>query len=174
MHQTDDHVAWPDKVITLMAESPWLQKSANASHRPHLDKVITFVNLLDLDQRRGLREDGQEVVNKFFNSLTPEEQKLYVDSTMERYFEVISRGLKLMTADERKRTIGRLRNDMKNVRGTTEEGDRLLQQDQEFLEFILAEDPILILREMPTKAKMELAPVIEGLTSRLQQPGMRR
>jgi hypothetical protein len=80
-----------------------------------------------------------------------------------------------MAAEDRKRLVGRLRADMRAFRTSTKSGDeeRLSKQDQEFLDVMIEEDPILFLRELPTKTKMEIAPAIEGMVSRLQGPGRR-
>lgn len=174
MHQTDHLVSWPEKVIALVEEAPWLNgpEGSPESRRLYLSQVITNFNRLDTQQRRRLREDGQESIDRFFASLNDEEQKEYVNRTVEPYFESISKGLKLIPEEERKRLVGRIRNDLKNLRGTSAEGDRLTDQDREFMEFMIAEDPILFLREAPTKVKMELAPVLEEMQSRVQ--GMRR
>jgi len=174
MQQTDDLVSWPIKVSDLAENAPWLHgmEGTHESRQQHLDKVITNLNRLDPGQRKTLREDAQPVLDAFFASLTEEEQKEYVDRTVEPYFATISKGLKLMPAEERKRLTARIRNDMKGLRGSSKDGDRLSEQDREFMDMLVAEDPILFLREAPTKTKMELAPVIEEMQARVQ--GMRR
>ena len=174
MNQTDHLVSWPDKVIALVEEAPWLQgtEGTHESRQQYLDRVITNFNRLDSPQRRSLREDGQETLDKFYASLSEEEQKEYVNRTVEPYFDGISRALKLMPEEDRKRLVGRMRSEMKSLRGASKEGDRLSDQDREFMEMMIAEDPILFLREAPTKVKMELGPVLEEMQSRVQ--GMRR
>lgn len=174
MHQTDHLVSWPEKVITLVEEAPWLNgpEGSPESRRLYLSQVITNLNRLDTQQRRRLREDAQESIDRFFASLNEEEQKEYVDRTVAPFLDGLDRGLKLLPAEERKRLVGRMRNDMKGLRGTSPEGDRLSDQDREFMETMIAEDPVLFLRDAPTKTKMELAPVLEDMQSRVQ--GMRR
>ncbi|HRJ08746.1 MAG TPA: hypothetical protein PK490_01550 [Prosthecobacter sp.] len=174
MRQTDPLVSWPQKVLDLAGAAPWHDgKTASESQRRlHLHEVITRLNQLDFQQRRALREDGQDILDKFFASLTEEEQKEYVDRTVEPYFETISKGIKLLPEDERKRMVARMRGDLRNLRANSADGDRLSDQDREFFEFMVAEDPVLFLREAPVKMKMELAPVIEDMQSRLQ--GFRR
>lgn len=174
MRQTAQLVSWPQKVLDLAEAAPWHDgKSVSESQRRlHLHEVITKLNQLDFQQRRTLREDGQDILDKFFATLTEAEQKEYVDRTVEPYFETISKGIKLLPEEERKRMVGRMRNDLKNLRAGSAQGDRLSDQDREFFEFMIAEDPVLFLREAPVKMKMELAPVIEEMQSRLQ--GFRR
>lgn len=174
MHQTDPIVSWPQKVLDLAEATPWYDgKTVTESQRRlHLHEVITKLNQLDFQQRRTLREDGQDILDTFFTTLTEAEQKEYVDRTVEPYFETISKGIKLLSEEDRKRMVGRMRNDLKNMRANSTQGDRLSDQDREFFEFMIAEDPVLFLRQAPMKTKMELAPVIEEMQSRLQ--GFRR
>lgn len=177
MHLTDDHVSWPGKVIALLEETPWLnggRATSPEARRAYLETVISNITRLDMQQSRQLREDGQEATDQFFASLTPAEQEIYVNRTVDRHFDAVSRGLKLMSPEDRKRTVTRLRGDMRSLRGNAKEEDRLSQQDQELLDAMIEDDPIALLRSLPTKAKMEIAPVIEGMVSRLQAPGMRR
>ncbi len=170
MHQTDSLVSWPEKVIQLVEEAPWLNggTSSPAARQAHVNQVITNLNRLDGPHRRRLREDGQESVDKFFASLTEEEQKEYVNRTVEPYFDTLDRALKLMPEDERKRVVARMRNDMKGLRATSKDEDRLANQDREFMEMMITEDPVLFLREAPIKVKMELAPVLEEMMTRVQ------
>jgi hypothetical protein len=174
MRGTDSYVSWPEKVIVLAEEAPWLhgEKNTASDRKLHLHKVITHLNRLKPEQKRRLREDGQEALDRFSASLTEEEQKEFVNRTIEPHFESISKTLKLLPQEERKRLIGRLRTDLKSLRGESTQGNRLSEQDQEFMDFMIADDPILFLREAPIQVKMELAPVLEDLLSRLQ--GMRR
>lgn len=174
MQRTDELVSWPGKVLGLLEDAPWLEGgSVNESERRlHLHRVITNLNRLDASQRRSLREDGQEAIDRFFASLTPEEQKEYVDRTVEPYLKTLDAGLKRLPEEERKRLVARLRGDLRHLRGNSADGERLNDQDREFLELMIDEDPVLFLREAPLKVKMELAPALEEMQSRLQ--GFRR
>ena len=174
MKQTDPLVSWPEKVIALAEEAPWLHgdEGTYESRHLYLDRLITNQNRLDVPQRRRLREEGQEVLDKFFTSLTEEEQKEYVNRTVDPHLDNLDRGLKLLPTEERKRLVMRMRNDLKNLRGRTPDGDRLSDQDREFMDMMVSEDPVLFLRAAPLKTKMELAPVLEDLQSRVQ--GLRR
>lgn len=174
MHQTDHLVSWPGKVIDLVESAPWLQGETLSAEkrRQYLAQVIMNYQRLDIGQRKSLREDAQESLDKFFTSLAEDEQKEYVNRTIEPLFETIDKGLKAMPEEERKRIVTRMRGDMKNLRGNTQEGDRLAEQDREFMEKMMADDPMLFLRGASLKTKMELAPVLEDMQSRVQ--GLRR
>jgi hypothetical protein len=174
MMQTDDLVSWPGKVQDLVEEAPWLagEKSSDEKRRQYLAQVIKNYQRLDIGQRKSLREDAQESLDKFFASLTAEEQKEYVNRTIEPLFEIIDKGLKVMPAEDRKRMVSRMRGDMKNLRGNDQEGDRLAEQDRKFMDDLVADDPMLFLREASVKQKIELAPLLEDMQSRVQ--GLRR
>lgn len=174
MQRTDELVSWPGKVLGLLEDTPWLEGGSvsESERRLHLHRLITNLNRLDASQRRSLREDGQEAIDRFFASLTPEEQKEYVDRTVEPFLKTLETGLKRLPEEEKKRLVTRLRGDLRNLRANSAEGERLNDQDREFLELMIAEDPVLFLRGAPVKVKMELAPVLEEMQSRLQ--GFRR
>lgn len=174
MHETDDLVSWPGKVQELVENAPWLagEKLSDEKRRGYLARVITNYQRLDVGQRKSLREDAQEALDKFFASLSEEEQKVYVNRTIQPLFEVIDRGLKVMPVEDRKRLVTRMRGDLKNLRGGNAEGDRLAEQDRKFMEDLMAEDPLLFLRDASVKQKLELAPVLEDMQSRVQ--GLRR
>lgn len=174
MKETDHLVSWPEKVMDLAAAAPWLDgtESTYEQRQQHLDRVITNLNRLDAPQKRRLREDGQEVLARFFASLSEEEQKEYVDRTVDPYLSSLEQALKLLPEEERKRLVTRMRSDLKNLRGKSPDGERLGDQDREFMESLVAEDPVLFLREAPMKTKMELAPLLEDMQARIQ--GLRR
>ncbi len=170
MHQTDDLVSWPGKVQDRLEQAPWLmgEKASEEARRSYLALLIRDYNRLDNSQRKKLREDAQASLDKFFASLTDHEKKLYVDSTIEPLFETIEKGLKVMPAEERKRLIGRMRGDVKNLRGSNAEGDRLAEQDRKFMEDLMADEAMLFLRGASTTQKLELAPILEDMQSRVQ------
>lgn len=174
MKETDHLVSWPEKVMDLAAAAPWLDgtESTYEQRQQHLDRVITNLNRLDAPQKRRLREDGQEMLERFFASLSEEEQKEYVDRTVDPYLSSLEQALKLLPEEERKRLVVRMRSDLKNLRGKSPKGEQLGDQDREFMESLMAEDPILFLREAPMKTKMELAPLLEDMQARIQ--GLRR
>jgi hypothetical protein len=176
MQQTDDLVSWPGKVLKLIDETPWLKGSVTShdARQRYMIQVVTNYNRLDPSQRKALREDAQELMNKFFTSLTEEEQKEYVNRTVEPLLDTIDKGLKAMPLEERKKLIGRMRGDMKGQRGEPikKESEPAADKDREFMESMIADDPIMFLREAPLETKMDLAPMLEEMYTRVQ--GFRR
>jgi len=174
MRETDGLVSWPGKVLELVEEAPWLkgQSVGEEKRRQYLAQVIANYLRLDAKQRRSLREDDQSTLDRFFASLTDAEKKEYVDRTIEPLFEVIDKALKVMPEEERKRIVGRFKGDVKGIAGNHKEGGLANPQDREWMESIMMEDPMMFLREAPLKTKLELAPLLEDMQSRVQ--GMRR
>jgi len=174
MHQTADLVSWPGKVLDLVEEAPWLKGEMLGDEKrcQYLATVIANYLRLDANQRRSLREDDQLALDRFFASLTDAEKKQYVDRTIEPLFEVIDKALKVMPVEERKRIVGRFKGDVKGIAGNNKEGGLANPKDREFMESMMAEDPMMFLREAPLKTKLQLAPLLEDMQSRVQ--GMRR
>jgi hypothetical protein len=174
MRETDGLVSWPGKVLELVEEAPWLkgQSVGEEKRRQYLAQVIANYLRLDAKQRRSLREDDQSTLDRFFASLTDAEKKEYVDRIIEPLFEVIDKALKVMPEEERKRIVGRFKGDVKGIAGNHKEGGLANPQDREWMESIMMEDPMMFLREAPLKTKLELAPLLEDMQSRVQ--GMRR
>ncbi len=174
MHETDELVSWPGKVMELLDEAPWLNGAevSKEARQHYLIKVVINYNRLDPGQRRDLREDAQESLNKFFASLTEDEQKEYVNRTVNPLLDTIDKGLKAMPAEECKKLVTRMRGDMRGQRGTPKDGDQPADKDREFMESLINDDPILFLREAPLKTKMEMAPQLEDMHTRVQ--GFRR
>ncbi|HEY1080694.1 MAG TPA: hypothetical protein VGE29_00430 [Prosthecobacter sp.] len=174
MHQTDHLVSWPEKVMGLLDEAPWLkgEEGTHESRQQHLDRVITHFNRLDSAQRLRLREDSQPLLDRFFTSLTEEEQKEYVDRTLAPHLANLDKALKLMPQEERKKLVARMLGDLKKRRKDSPDAGRLAEQDDEFIDTLIHEDPVFALKQAPLKTKMELAPMLEDLQARIQ--GFRR
>ncbi|MEZ0389777.1 MAG: hypothetical protein ACAI34_22045, partial [Verrucomicrobium sp.] len=86
MSATEKHTSTPEKVLNLMANSPWLLDEtasvSEADRRKRMDETISQINLLDFDQRRNMRSEGGEVSDRFFNSLSKEERSYFVEQTV--------------------------------------------------------------------------------------------
>lgn len=173
MWVTEDSVFSPEKTLALMADAPWLEdENLGAKQRgEHLDKVITSVVKLDLNQRNTLREDGQETMDRFFDSLTDEEKSDYVGRTVAESFNIVMKGIDKLPADDRRRIIGGIFRDMKKRAADSPEMHLMLGDDPAAFEKNFAKDMELFFNEAPLSAKMQMAPMFEGMQARMQ--GMR-
>ncbi len=111
MWLTGDQVSTPDKVLALMQNAPWhANPNLNDTLRAvHIDKVVASQNRLDFDQRRRMREDGEETLRTFFDSLSEPEQHRYVDGTVEQHLRKVLRILDSMKPEELRTVTARLR-----------------------------------------------------------------
>lgn len=173
MWVTEDSVFSPEKTLALMAVAPWLEnENLGAKQRgEHLDKVITSVVKLDLNQRNTLREDGQETMDRFFDSLTDEEKSDYVGRTVAESFNIVMKGIDKLPADDRRRIVGGIFRDMKKRAADSPEMQLMLGDDPAAFEKNFAKDMELFFKEAPLSAKMQMAPMFEGMQARMQ--GMR-
>lgn len=190
-HLTDEHIVTAEKVLNLLRSSPWMAeaKASPLARSQHIDLVAGQMAKLTFEQRRELRDEGEEVMKAFFDSLTQEERKNYVDRTVQPHFDAVMKGLKAMSAEERRQTMGRFRREAKpfldsQVKGSeaaasgsvTEsasaetkpknEGDQKLMD--EFADIGFEE----YFKEATTEEKMKLAPIIEDMHTRIR--GARR
>ncbi len=174
MWTTEDSVFTPEKTLALMTDAPWLQDE-NIGHEQrmqHVDKVITSVIKLDFNQRNTMREDGEETMNAFFKSLTDEEKSEYIGRTVEENFKAVMKGIDKLPQEERRRTIGSIHREMKKKTASNPEMQLLLDQDTAGFERNFNKEMSFFFKEAPLSAKLEMAPMLEGMQARMQ--GMRR
>lgn len=181
MHLTEEHVSSPGKIMALMSESPWLGGTkaaiAPATRMEHIDRVVAQMGKLSFDQRRDLRDEGEDTLERFFKSLTPEEQKSYVDRTVQPHIDAMLKGLRAMSPEERKGMMGRARRDPRMAQGFARKAEPKPASDdaakkegakpsleEEFADIAFEE----YLRSATTEEKMKLAPLIEDMHTRVQ------
>ncbi|MBL9179502.1 MAG: hypothetical protein JNM65_15675 [Verrucomicrobiaceae bacterium] len=175
MWATEDSVFSPEKTLALMEGAPWFENE-NLGHeqrQQYLDKVITSVIKLDFNQRANMREDGEEVMERFNKSLTDEEKGEYISRTVEENFKAVMKGIDKLPAEERRRIIGGIYRDMKKRAADKPEMQMLLGEDPASFERNFTKDMSFFFKEAPLSAKLEMAPMFEGMQARMQGLRMR-
>lgn len=174
MWATEDSVFTPEKTLALMEHAPWFEDDSlgHEQRMQHVDKVITSVIKLDFAQRNIMREDGQETMERFFKSLTDEEKGEYIGRTVEENFKAVMRGIDKLPPEERRRVIGSIHREMKKKTASNPEMQLLLDQDTQGFEKNFNKEMTFFFKEAPLSAKIEMAPMLEGMQARMQ--GMRR
>jgi hypothetical protein len=181
MRLTEEHVSSPEKILALMNESPWIVNEnaalSSQARMEHVDRIVNQMGRLSFDQRRDLRDEGEDTMGRFFKSLTAEEQKSYVDRTVQPHIDSMLKGLRAMSSEERKGMMSRARRDPRMAQGfgrksepkepvKTEENKkqegRKLEDD--FADIAFEE----YLKTATTEEKMKLAPLIEDMHTRVQ------
>lgn len=175
MMATEDSVFSPEKTLALMETAPWFENEdlGHEQRQQHLDKVITSVIKLDFNQRANMREDGQEVMDRFNKSLTDEEKGEYISRTVEENFKAVMKGIEKLPAEERRRIIGGIYRDMKKKAANKPEMQMLLGEDPAAFERNFTKDMDFFFKEAPLSAKLEMAPMFEGMQARMQGLRMR-
>ena len=171
-HLTEDDISSPEETVEVFAAAPWLSGgTVSVTERAaYLENAIKNMNLLTFEQRREVREDGTDVVKKFFDSLTQDERKLYVDRTVQKAFDAVIKGFNAMAPEERKNVVTRVRRDIRANRNGDEAQKRADEDQKLFDEFIDIgiED---YLKNASTDEKMKLAPAIEDMQTRIRSGG---
>jgi hypothetical protein len=175
MWATEDSVFSPEKTLALMESAPWFENEdmGHEQRQQHLDKVITSVIKLDFNQRSTMREDGLETMERFLKSLTDEEKGEYIGRTVEENFKAVMKGLEKLPAEDRRRIIGGIHREMKKKSADNPEMQLLLDQDAASFEKTFTKDMGLFFKEAPLSAKLEMAPMFEGMQARMQGMRMR-
>lgn len=171
-HLTEDDISSPEETLAVLGGAPWLSGgTVSATERAaYLETAIKNMNLLTFEQRREVREDGSDRVKKFFDSLTQEERKVYVDRTVQKAFDAVIKGFNAMAPEERKNVVTRVRRDIRANRSGDEAQKRADDDQKLFDEFIDIgiED---YLKNASTEEKMKLAPAIEDMQTRIRGVG---
>ncbi len=190
-HLTEDHIGTAEKVLNLMSGAPWAAdaKASPLARSQHIDLVVGQMARLTFEQRREMRDEGEETMKAFFDSLTQDERKDYVDRTVQPHLEAVMKGLRAMSGEERRLAMGRFRRDARpfldsqskggegpgggsQAASATEESKPKSEDDQklmaEFADIGFEE----YFKEATTEEKMRLAPIIEDMHTRIR--GTRR
>ncbi|WP_050024862.1 hypothetical protein [Verrucomicrobium sp. BvORR034] len=176
MNATDKHTSTPEKVLNLMAGASWLQEGASdlseAERRKQMEATIAQMNLLDFDQRRQMREDGQDVSDRYFNSLSKEEKSYFLEQTVEQHFKSVMKAFNAMSPEDRRKAVERARADMKRNQGDQRGMERMQKEDAQAFEKMVEKGMGAYYEEASAETKMDLAPLLEEMQQRLRSmPG---
>lgn len=171
-HLTEDDVSSPEETLEVFASAPWLLGGAvSATGRAsYIETTIKNMNLLTLEQRREVREVGTDTVKKFFDSLTQDERKLYVDRTAQKAFDAVIKGFKAMAPEERKKIVSYVRRDIRANR-SGDDAQKNADEDQKLFDEFIDIGIEDYLKNASTDEKMKLAPAIEDMQTRIRGIG---
>lgn len=170
MRATERHTSTPEKVHALMAAAPWLDGPpvGDESRRKHLDNVIANVNRLDFDQRRTMREEGREIGQRFFDSLTKEERARFLEETVEQHFKSVMKAFNQMPREERRKLVRQALNDMQREQPDGRNLERLKADDERVFEAVVEKGLAAYYEDASAETKMDLAPLMEQMQQRLR------
>ena len=172
MRFTDQHTSTPEKVVGLMENSPWLVNEnvvvSEKERQKRLDEIVAQVNLLDFEQRRRLREDGDAASNRFFNSLSAAEKSQFLQKTVEHHFKSVMKAFNQMPQEERRRLVEQARRDMQKNNVDGQNMDRLREEDEKVFETLVDKGLGAYYEDASVETKMDLAPLMEEMQQRLR------
>lgn len=174
---TSQHTSTPDKVIAVMATSPWLKDEnatvSDADRQKRLDDVIAQVNLLDFDQRKKLRGDGQDVTKQFIDSLTKEEKGRFLEKTVEQHFKSVMKAFNQMQPEERRRMVEQARADMQRNQSDGRNMEKLKKEDEQVFQNVVEKGLGAYYEDASAETKLDLAPLMEEMQQRMRGFGKR-
>ena len=113
MSMTEDSVSSPEKVSQIVGEAPWRngKKPSPAERTAYLDKLAKYYTLLDMEQRRTMREEdaasGEMMI--FMMELTDAERKRYLSIIVEAQVQPWIIAWSLLSKDERPKNTANAR-----------------------------------------------------------------
>lgn len=174
---TSQHTSTPDKVMASMLNAPWLKNEnaevSDAERQKQLDAVIAQVNLLDFDQRKQLREDGQDVTRRFMESLTKEEKGQFLEKTVEQHFKSVMKAFNQMKPEERRRMVEQARADMQRNQPDGRNMENLKKEDEKVFQNVVEKGLGAYYEDASAETKLDLAPLMEEMQQRMRTMGRR-
>ena len=171
-HLTEDDICSTEEMLGILSGAPWLKgnEASGAGRAAYIEKAIKNFNLLTFEQRREGREDGSDAAKKFFDSLSDEEKKHYVDRTVQKAFDAVIKGFRAMAPEERKNVVTRVRRDIRANR-SGEDAQKRADEDQKLFDEFIDIGIEDYLKNAGTEEKMKLAPAIEDMQTRIRGVG---
>jgi hypothetical protein len=127
-----------------------------------LDTVANQLNQLDFEQRREMRMGRK--LDKFFRSLTPQEQSEFLDRTLPTGFRQFMQSLNKMERAQRKQFVEKALRDMEERGG----GERPQGEPDKLGQKIIDEGFKSYYREASAETKMDIAPLLEQMQRNMQ------
>jgi len=165
----------PETIAAYLTEHP-LQDQSSEDRERIIRKAAAQINQLDFEDRRRARENREDreesdPAAEFFRSMTPAEQALFTKLTIGPTFDHLMQALNEMEPEERKQiaadAVERLREDGNwTERESAEWGER----GGEIFEKVTSEGLRAYYEEANADTKLDLAPVLEEMQHRLQNP----
>jgi hypothetical protein len=170
MRATEKHTSTPEKVNALMATAPWLDGPpvADEARKKYIDEIIANVNHLDFEQRHTMREQGRDIGQRFFDSLSKEERARFLEETIEQHFRSVMKAFNQMPREERQRLVRQSMADMNRDQPDGRNMDRLKRDDEAVYERVVEKGLGAYYEDASAETKMDLAPLMEQMQQRLR------
>jgi hypothetical protein len=171
MSLTEDAVSSPEKVSQIVSEAPWRngKKPSPAERSAYLDKLAKYYTLLDMEQRKTMREEdaasGEMMI--FMMELTEEERKRYLSIIVEAQVQPLMKAWSLLSTDERRKMIGNARGSLRRNAGGATAMEQLTEADAKVFDSLIEGNLADYYKNGTDKQKLNLAPLLEELQNRI-------
>jgi hypothetical protein len=171
MSLTEDAVSSPEKVSQIVSEAPWRngKKPSPAERRAYLDKLAKYYTLLDMEQRKTMREEdaasGEMMI--FMMELTEEERKHYLSVIVEAQVQPLMKAWSLLSKDDRRKMIGNARGSLRRNAGGATAMEQLTEADAKVFDSLIEGNLADYYKNGTDKQKLNLAPLMEELQNRM-------
>ena len=129
-----------------------------------IDRVEAMLNRINLDERDELRRE--HVTDRFFRSLTPDEQSAFLDATLPTGFKQMMEAFNKMDPAKRKEFVDRALAEMRKRQGEQPPPD----VDEKNVQKIVDQGLHSFYSDANADVKLDLAPLIEQMQKNLQSP----
>jgi len=170
MSSTEDSVSSPEKVYDIVREAPWKhgKKPSQAERTAYLDKLAKFYTMLDMEQRRTMRdEDSTGEMALFMLDLTESERKHYLSVIIESQVQPLMKAWSLLSKEERQKLIGGSRASLRRNAGGAASMEQLNEADNKVFEKLVEGNIADYYKNGTDSQKLNLAPLMEELQNRM-------
>lgn len=158
----------PEKLAAYVDENPLSAIEDADRRREVIGNVADMLNQLDPDDVRRLIEENEEDPRRaFFEELSPEEQRFFMEKRVGRAFDQMMQAFNDMDREERQRVVDRTLRQMRQDGDRRDGLTRLEESDPEMAEKIVNEGLRAYYQEANAETKLDFAPVLEEMQRNL-------
>ena len=171
MSLTEDAVSSPEKVSQIVSEAPWRngKKPSPAERTAYLDKLAKYYTMLDMEQRKTMREEdaasGEMMI--FMMELTEAERKRYLSIIVEAQVQPLMKAWSLLSKDDRRKMIGNARGSLRRNAGGATAMEQLTEADAKVFDSLIEGNLADYYKNGSDAQKLNLAPLMEELQNRM-------
>lgn len=164
----------PEKLVAYVEKNPLSGIEDPEKRLEVIGKVADMLNQMDPGDVRQLAEDEQVDPRRgFFEGMTEEEQRFFMEKRIGRAFDQMMVAFNEMEREERRRVVERTLRQMRQDGERSGGIGRLEESDPEMAEKIINEGLRAYYQEADADTKLDLAPVLEQMQLNLGGGGGR-
>ena len=164
----------PEKLVAYVDENPLTDIEDPDERRKVIGNIADMLNQLPPEDVRVLAEENEnDPRREFFETMTEEEQRFFMEKRIGKAFDQMMQSFNTMEREERKRIVERTLNQMRRDGNQRDGIGRLEDTDPEMSDKIINEGLRAYYQEANAETKLDLAPVLEQMQLNLGGGGPR-